>query len=354
VVVPRAAGGTVRVMAYEASRADATATSAGAADTVACARPNVVPWTTVTWAEANVACCALNASGTCAGDGSGWRLCDGADWERTCRGTAGTCDWSYGGGTNCTSSSRLTCNGAEFDCNSGLAGDQDLLPRIGQRTRSPKSHRVTTGCARRRVFKKVKTKDRYNHRFADARDTPPPEQKARKVRAIDTCSVNSGKLVDQLDRNVSVLCSEEEYGQTGENEIEHLDGTLCKILLTRKAAVEVEPEHTQRHENVFIKNVAHKPAHAYVVVAPVLENERGEVAKLCYRVIGRVDSLETLLTSNAHAHVGFLYHGHVVGAITNSQGLHTLDTTFNKAYHLPFLVRRDSAGHDGATLSTKR
>ena len=124
VTVPRAGGGTVRVMAYEASRADATASSPGLAETVACARPNVVPWTTVTWAEAEAACCALNASGSCTGS-SGWRLCDAADWETACEGPSGSCDWSYS--TACSSSSPTRCNGMEYDCDPMASGDQDCL-----------------------------------------------------------------------------------------------------------------------------------------------------------------------------------------------------------------------------------
>ncbi|UJR78902.1 vWA domain-containing protein [Sandaracinus amylolyticus] len=124
--VPRSTGsGTVRVMAYEASRADATATSQGQASRVACSRPGVLPWTTVTWAEANAACCALNASGTCAAGGTGWRLCDAEDWENACEGPAGNCTWGYA--SACTTSSRLTCNGEEHDSASGTAGDQDAL-----------------------------------------------------------------------------------------------------------------------------------------------------------------------------------------------------------------------------------
>jgi len=123
VTIPRTGGGTVRVMTYEASRPDATATTQGTVGSVACANPNVLPWTTVTWTQARDACCALNASGTCTGS-TGWRLCDASDWTAACRGSAGTCSWSYA--SACTTSSRLTCNGEEHD-SSGSAGDQDAL-----------------------------------------------------------------------------------------------------------------------------------------------------------------------------------------------------------------------------------
>ena len=92
---------------------------------VACSRPNVLPWTTVTWAEANAACCALNAGGTCSGAGTGWRLCDAEDWENACEGPSLACSWAYP--SSCSTSSRLTCNGEEYDSASGTAGDQDAV-----------------------------------------------------------------------------------------------------------------------------------------------------------------------------------------------------------------------------------
>lgn len=72
-------GNIVHVMRYEASRPDATATSAGTRSHVACSHGDVEPWTNVSWDQAQAACCALNASGTCPGaGGTGWRLCDAA------------------------------------------------------------------------------------------------------------------------------------------------------------------------------------------------------------------------------------------------------------------------------------
>ncbi len=122
------AGRTVRVMQYEASRPDATATSAGSLGTLACSRANVMPWTSVTWAEAQAACCALNDGGTCAGSG-GWQLCDAEDWETACEGPAGTCTHSYA--TSCSSSQPVACNGMEHDSDAALAGDQDALYTTG-------------------------------------------------------------------------------------------------------------------------------------------------------------------------------------------------------------------------------
>ncbi len=129
VTIPRTGGGTVSVMRYEASHPDATATVGGTVAARACSNPNVLPWTNVTWTDARAACCALNASGTCAADNSGWRLCDASDWTAACQGSAGpTCSWSYAGGApTCATSAPNTCNGEEFDSSSTAAGDQDAL-----------------------------------------------------------------------------------------------------------------------------------------------------------------------------------------------------------------------------------
>ncbi|HJL17534.1 MAG TPA: MopE-related protein [Sandaracinaceae bacterium LLY-WYZ-13_1] len=125
VLMPRPGGGTFEMMTYEASRPDATSSDAGAVETHACSNPDVLPWTNLTWSEARDACCALNPSGTCSGGGSGWRLCDGEDWEAACVGPTSSCDWSYG--SSCATSAPLTCNGEEFDSDGSTAGDQDAL-----------------------------------------------------------------------------------------------------------------------------------------------------------------------------------------------------------------------------------
>ncbi|MCB9617074.1 MAG: SUMF1/EgtB/PvdO family nonheme iron enzyme, partial [Sandaracinus sp.] len=105
-------GATVHVMSYEASRPDATPTAAGTANTAACSRANRMPWTTVTWDQAQAACCALNSGGVCPAAGvDGWRLCAGDDWQSACEGSAGTCDWSYA--SNCSTSQPMVCNGSE-------------------------------------------------------------------------------------------------------------------------------------------------------------------------------------------------------------------------------------------------
>ena len=133
--VPVDVGGgvIVQVMAYEASRADATSGSSGSLSEIACSRPNVRPWTNLTWDQAQAACCALNPSGTCTGAGGrGWRLCEAPDWEASCEGPGGSCAWGYGSG--CAMSQPSTCNGAEFDCDSSTPGDQDCLYSTGSPT----------------------------------------------------------------------------------------------------------------------------------------------------------------------------------------------------------------------------
>ncbi|MBO6934786.1 MAG: SUMF1/EgtB/PvdO family nonheme iron enzyme [Deltaproteobacteria bacterium] len=120
-----------RIMRYEASRPDATSSNQGVQGGLACANPNVLPWTNVTWAEARDACCALNPSGTCGGGGSGWRLCDDAEWERACQGSTGSCNWAYSSGCNVSNPTR--CNGEEFD-SSPTSGDQDALYPTGSST----------------------------------------------------------------------------------------------------------------------------------------------------------------------------------------------------------------------------
>lgn len=124
---------TVWVMPYEASRPDATSTDAGRLSTAACSEANVLPWTTVTWEEADLACCALNDDGVCASSGvDGWALCDAADWQLACEGPTGSCDWSYS--MTCGASEPTRCNGAEYDCVSGTAVDDDCLFSTGSPT----------------------------------------------------------------------------------------------------------------------------------------------------------------------------------------------------------------------------
>ncbi|HEY3352446.1 MAG TPA: MopE-related protein [Polyangia bacterium] len=106
-----AAGLDFWIFAYEASRPGATATSPGAADHRACSRPNVLPWTLVSYAGAQAACAA-----------SGKRLCTGAEWGAACGATA----YPYG-----AAYLPDTCNGEDYD---GIPGgvDDDVLIPTGQ------------------------------------------------------------------------------------------------------------------------------------------------------------------------------------------------------------------------------
>jgi hypothetical protein len=63
----------VTIMKYEASRPDATAAGQGTDAGWACSRPGALPWTNVTWPQAQDACEAIGA-----------RLCTEAEWEYTC------------------------------------------------------------------------------------------------------------------------------------------------------------------------------------------------------------------------------------------------------------------------------
>ncbi|MCZ7684376.1 MAG: MopE-related protein [Sandaracinaceae bacterium] len=132
VTMPRPGGGVFDMFVYEASRPDASSAIGGSVNTVACSRENVLPWTNVTWAEANAACCRLNASGTCAGDGSGWRLCDAVDWEAACEGPTASCEWAYA--ASCSSSQPLACNGREYDHDPVTSGTQNRVAPTGSAT----------------------------------------------------------------------------------------------------------------------------------------------------------------------------------------------------------------------------
>jgi MYXO-CTERM domain-containing protein len=84
------------MMQYEASRPDATASAAGALAARACARPDVLPWTNVRYADALAACTAFGA-----------RLCTEAELTTACRG-AGSCTWAWQ--PDCNAYSTSACN----------------------------------------------------------------------------------------------------------------------------------------------------------------------------------------------------------------------------------------------------
>jgi hypothetical protein len=66
-------GGGREIMKWEASHPDATATTVGAATTKVCSKTGVLPWTSVTYAQARAACQTIGAD-----------LCTEQDWHRAC------------------------------------------------------------------------------------------------------------------------------------------------------------------------------------------------------------------------------------------------------------------------------
>ncbi len=66
-------GGGVQILAYEASRPDATDTSPGGLQTHLCSEPDRLPWTNVKYGAAASACAAIGA-----------RLCTEDEWEQAC------------------------------------------------------------------------------------------------------------------------------------------------------------------------------------------------------------------------------------------------------------------------------
>jgi hypothetical protein len=86
---------------YEASRPDATSTSAGSDDSMAVSRADVIPWHSgdLTRAEAAAACAAADK-----------RLCTGPEWEAACAGTVEQV-YTYGDEYEPT-----TCNGIDAWC----------------------------------------------------------------------------------------------------------------------------------------------------------------------------------------------------------------------------------------------
>ncbi len=106
------------IMQYEASRPDATAASQGVSTARACSQATVLPWTSLTRPQAEAACTAAGA-----------RLCTETEWERACRSTTNTCDWSYA--SSCTTYATGTCNGADNDSDPVASGTQHGLMTTG-------------------------------------------------------------------------------------------------------------------------------------------------------------------------------------------------------------------------------
>ena len=94
------------VYEYEAARVDATAANAGTASAGrACSRPSVLPWASVTQAQAAAACGAIVlANGTTA------RLCNEAEWQTACEGKTGPATNSYSYSAAKTAYTSNVCN----------------------------------------------------------------------------------------------------------------------------------------------------------------------------------------------------------------------------------------------------
>jgi MYXO-CTERM domain-containing protein len=69
------------IFAFEASRYDATNADSGSLSTVPCSRNLVIPWTSITQEEAEMACWNLNPGGDSLG---GWQLCSAQQWQMAC------------------------------------------------------------------------------------------------------------------------------------------------------------------------------------------------------------------------------------------------------------------------------
>jgi hypothetical protein len=122
------------VFAYEASRPDAGSLTQGSGNgyfdlapsgesldrTVACSKPDQLPWTNVSPWEVEQTCQAI-----------GGRVCRPSDWETACSGSAGSCDFGFLG---CQSTSDYDsgpfCNLKSFDADgdSGNGNQNALIP----------------------------------------------------------------------------------------------------------------------------------------------------------------------------------------------------------------------------------
>jgi len=103
-----------RIYAYEASRPDATLTSPGTMAHRACSRPGVVPWASLTHAQAAAACAAVDPPKS--------RLCAASEWQLACSGNAGR-KFPYGNTYDSDA-----CNGNDYDPNCTLPDNDLALP----------------------------------------------------------------------------------------------------------------------------------------------------------------------------------------------------------------------------------
>jgi hypothetical protein len=99
---------------YEASRADATGTAPGLVTTRTCSRANVLPWTNVTYTEAQAACQSV-----------GLTICNLSDWLYACGGGT-SCGW----GESACNTYTNQCNGHDESAQPGDT-DSDALAATG-------------------------------------------------------------------------------------------------------------------------------------------------------------------------------------------------------------------------------
>jgi hypothetical protein len=107
-------GTNLWIYKYEASRADATASAPGILNNRACSRPSVLPWTNLSYTQAEAAC-----------EASGLALCSRSEWLTACHGDSG-CGWSA---TGCNSYD-AQCNGHDVSATPG-SPDTDVLKPTG-------------------------------------------------------------------------------------------------------------------------------------------------------------------------------------------------------------------------------
>lgn len=102
---------------YEASRVDADDQKEGIINSRTCSRAGVLPWTNVTYTEADNACKSVNMT-----------LCKLDDWVYACDGGDSNCKWS--GASSCMSYTPGTCNGHDVDTQAGQS-ETDALKATG-------------------------------------------------------------------------------------------------------------------------------------------------------------------------------------------------------------------------------
>jgi hypothetical protein len=102
------------IYTYEASRVDADATKPGIVTTRTCSRAGVLPWTNVTYTEAQTACQSV-----------GMQLCNLNDWVLGCRGSN---DCAWGTSSSCDSYNEGTCNSHDPGTNPGETESDELKP----------------------------------------------------------------------------------------------------------------------------------------------------------------------------------------------------------------------------------